>query len=297
VHVRVANLSKTGLVIYSQGREDLIFNVSFLLKPQDPAAPGAVAASPAASGEEIRQLAWIIPVPSLPQSYGQVGDGFFRELDDLVPIYKAVRAGGGGLGGFGGGSLGAEAGADRSRSLLAYPPQAAGDYLIQPLRVAGAKGVMALKAWLIENGFAPMNDRSMAYYAEQGWTFLAIKVNMRGLKVGELQSLSPLRISFPTPRLVFPMKMAAGKVSATLFVLSDTPLPTPAGLLSRFGFKLDASRKVEKKVIAKGSLALLWDSSALREREGAYLYRYTTAQSFLSDGVDPSKFKTDVIFP
>jgi hypothetical protein len=320
VHVRVASLSKTGLVIYGRGREDLIFNVSFTLestlatsghdkdleeKPATESA-GNHADARALSGAKkektslpaaaIKELAWIVPTPSLPLSYGQVDDRCFRELDDLLPIYKSVKTGGG-LGGFGGNGSADPNNKGQQRSLLAYPPQAAGDYTIQPLRAIGPDGVRALKDWLAKNGFVAMNDSALSYYGDHDWTFLAIKANLKGWKAGQRQTLAPLRISFPTNRIVFPMKMASGKINATLFVLSDAALPDPANLLNRFNFRLEGAKPLARKSLEGASLSSLWQQSALKDMAGAYLYRYTTLPAFLSDGVDPSKFATDVIFP
>ncbi len=326
MNVRVGSLSKTGFVIYSQGREDLILNVSFTLEAaqKKPEANGGGAEGPGTGGAdagaarrrgaagvegsedakrsksnpqdlEIKEFAWIVPTPSLPLSYGQVDDLCFHELDDLVPIYKLVRTGGGGLGGFGGG---AEVGEKKpERSLLMYAPQVTGGYTIQPLRAIGREGVRALKDWPAKNGFQPMNDSSLSYYADRGWTLLAIKAAVKGWKTGQAQTLAPLRISFPTSRIVFPMKMATGKVEATLFVLTDTALPDPAKALSSFCFRLDGAKPLARRAVEGKALLRLWQQSALRDAAGAYLYRYTTSPQFLSDGVYPSKFTTDVMFP
>ncbi|HLJ53751.1 MAG TPA: DUF2330 domain-containing protein [Chthonomonadaceae bacterium] len=321
--VRIANLSKTGLIIYNDGREDLVLNVSFMLqsveaKPEGdgqkpPAAtegaakdsqgqPGAgtenMSSKPGASkpkGAEIKEFAWIVPVPSLPLGYAQLDNRCFHELDDLLPVYRLVKSGGG-PGGFGGGQ-GDQGSGRPERSLLAYPPHVTGDYTILPLRVVGPEGVQELKGWLARNGFGPLNEGSLAYYAAHGWTFLAIKANVHGWTAGQAQSLAPLRISFATNRLVFPMKMASGEVNATLFVLTSAELPNPAKALSSFSFRLDGAKPVTRKSLDGTALSRLWQQSALGDRAGAVLYRYTTSPQFLSDGVEPSKFATEVIFP
>jgi len=107
-----------------------------------------------------------------------------------------VKRGGGGLfGGFGGGEAGGLGGGKADgkpeRSLLVFPSTTSGVYTMQPLRALGPKGVEELKSWLASNGFNPMNDRSLEYYADRNWTFLAIKARVQGLKAGWTGTLSP----------------------------------------------------------------------------------------------------------
>ena len=93
------------------------------------------------------------------------------------------------------------------------------------------------------------------------------------------------------------MKMASGKVEATLFVLSSEELPDPAKVLKSFCFRLDGMKSVARRDINGNALSRLWQQSALQDTACAHLYRYTTAPQFLADGVYPSRFVTDVIFP
>lgn len=313
--VRITNLSKTGVILFNQGREDLIFSVTFTLEAmktktrpkqetvnkeengtetshQEGAeqAPGSEPAEKAKPEQtppeaEIKELAWIVPVPSMPASFGQVDAQCFSELDDLIPIYRLERTGGWGFGGGGGGEQ------KPTRSLLVYPARISGDYLIQPLRATGKEGVQALKAWLDQHDFTPMSERAMSYYAANNWTFLAIKVRTKGLAAGKSQTLNPLRISFPTNRLVFPMKMAEGTVSATLFVLSDVQLPHPAQILSNFGFEFQGAKAIAREGLRQKKILDLWKQSGLRNGTEAYLYRYQ------ANAITPSSFSTDVIFP
>ena len=309
--MRVSTLSKTALVLYSQGVEDLIFNVNFTLenlskakeKPEAKAIEQKQEAADLNSdGEaavavekpkppvettvpEMSEMAWVVPVPTVPTSYRQEEDQCFKELDDLFPVYRYATSGGG----FGGSSEKSET--RKERSLIVYPPQTVGDYAVTPLRALGKEGIAALKDWLEENNFAPMSEQALKYYAGNNWTFLAIKVKARELKAGVPQALHPLHVTFRSPKIVFPMKMAEGKVSATLFVMTDTPLPTPDKAFQPFGFDFQGARKLFREDAAKKELAHFWRESGLRKSERAYLYRYQ------AEGITPSKFTTDVCYP
>lgn len=309
--VRFTKLSKIALVLYSQGVEDLIFNVNFTLENQPKAkekpeektieenreAAGLNSDSEVvdavekpksverAAAPELKELAWVVPVPTVPTSYRQEEDQCFKELDDLLPIYKYMAIGGG----FGGSSDKGEK--HQERSLLVYPSQITGDYAITPLRVLGKEGIAALKEWLEAYDFAPMSEQALKYYADNNWTFLAIKVKAREMKTGASQTLHPLHVTFRSSKIVFPMKMAEGKVSATLFIMTDTPLPIPGRAFLPFGFDFQGARKLFREDVAKKELAHFWRESGMRKSEGAYLYRYK------AEGITPSKFTTDVCFP
>ncbi len=309
--MRVSTLSKTALVIYSQGVEDLIFNVNFTLenlpkakeKPEGKAIEEKQEAADLNSGGEaavaaekqiplvemtvpkLNEMAWVVPVPTVPTSYRQEESQCFKELDDLLPVYRNASIGGG----FGGSSEKSET--RKERSLIVFPSQTVGDYAVTPLRALGKEGNAVLKEWLEENDFVPMSEQALKYYAENNWTFLAIKVKAREMKAGVPQALHPLHVTFRSPRIVFPMKMAEGKVSATLFIMTDTPLPTPDRAFQPFGFDFQGARKLFREDVAKKELAHFWRESAMRKSEGACLYRYQAV------GITPSKFTTDVCYP
>lgn len=240
---------------------------------------------------EMKDFAWVVAVPTMPTGFKQVDDLCFKELDDLIPIFQNVTRGGsfgGGAGGFGGAD---NAEGRKERSLIVYSSQITGDYQIQPIRAIGKVGVTALQEWLEQNDYSPMSELAMKYYAENNWTFLAIKVNAKGMKTGVSQTLHPLRISFRSTYPVLPMKMAEGKVSATFFLMTDMPLPSPKSALSQFGFELQGARAFPRELLDNTKLLDVWNQSALKNKEGAYLYRYQAIN------INPSLFSTDVYYP
>ena len=101
----------------------------------------------------------------------------------------------------------------------------AGPYEITPIQASGAEAVDALNAYLSEEGFRPLADELAAFYAEKGWTFLAVKVPSTSTGAGiENGALPPLQLSFETPNPVVPMKLEAGmgRFDARVYLFLDS---------------------------------------------------------------------------
>jgi hypothetical protein len=99
-----------------------------------------------------------------------------------------------------------------------------GGYDVSRLR---ANDPRALGRWLDEHGYAtPAGAQPiLAEYVRRGWRYVAIR-----LAKGQEGSLTPLRIAFPTPSLVYPMRLsrlATKPVSVTLYVLADREQQVP----------------------------------------------------------------------
>jgi hypothetical protein len=81
----------------------------------------------------------------------------------------------------------------------------------------------ALTAWLQQNGYTltPEQSAQFAQYAAKGWSFVAVKLAADPALSGTLE---PIRISFPSPTLVYPAGLsrasAAGE-TLQVAVLSD----------------------------------------------------------------------------
>jgi hypothetical protein len=81
----------------------------------------------------------------------------------------------------------------------------------------------ALDTWLADNGYAmPAGAKSIfADYVKEGWRYVAIR-----LADDSSGRLKPLRVSFPTDELVYPMRLTqlgTQPVDLTLYVLGDGP--------------------------------------------------------------------------
>jgi hypothetical protein len=86
-----------------------------------------------------------------------------------------------------------------------------------------ANDVAGLGAWLADNGFvvSAETSASLGQYVAQNWSFVAIKVAAEPTLTG---TVDPIRVSFATPSLVYPVGMsradATGR-SMRLYVLGE----------------------------------------------------------------------------
>jgi hypothetical protein len=80
-----------------------------------------------------------------------------------------------------------------------------------------------LRKWLADNGYSirPAVSDALGPYVRDGWSFVAIRLTSTDPIVG---GLKPLRMTFPSSQLVYPMRLsvaAASPQQVTVFALSD----------------------------------------------------------------------------
>ncbi len=167
-------------VFYRNGREQLIISPSY----QGP--PGG--------------FAWVVPVPRRPQ-VKVLGGALFHELARVVePAPPVVRRKG---------VEEAGAAATKGRAVTVLERETVGAYDVSVL--AATEGG-ALQEWLAHNGYAlpGVAQRPLAEYVRERWTFVACRVKTpaiaRGLQQG---TLAPLSLTFPTPAVVYPMRLSS----------------------------------------------------------------------------------------
>ncbi len=217
--VSLGESGQEALILYENGVEDLVLRVALR------------------SDRPLSELAWVVPVPTVPEEYGLARRGLFRALARWVRLRWTpdprlrVRST----------SRGRKGGA-----LRLLPPVRVGPYRVQPIQGRGPEAVEALSRWMAEHGFAAIPDESTRYYQERNWTFLAIRVQPpEGADLPSKSSLPPLRIRFRTPRIVYPLKFSShmGQMAVRLYVLTPKPL-SPSDLLGarRRGFHVWSAR-------------------------------------------------------
>ena len=179
----VTQSGQQGIVVHANGIEDLVLQVDY-------------------QGLATQKIGWIVPVPASPTDYG-VGDlQVFRDVGEWVNLRREQPQP-----------------RSRSRSLshtaatqapLRFgEPARVGPFDIQPIQGAGPGAAEALNAWMRDNEFQPLPVQTLSYYVQRSWTFLAIRATPE--EGGELASaggLPPLRITFPSERAVYPLKLS-----------------------------------------------------------------------------------------
>ncbi|NGO78824.1 DUF2330 domain-containing protein [Streptomyces sp. YC504] len=187
---------------------------------------------------DAREAAWIMPVPS--RADVRLGDrALFDELAELTaPVHKERRYFWPREGDFpfsdGEAGDGAGAGAPESSA----PVGVTGRERLGPFDVARltASDPDALADWLEQEGFRLPERLSQALrpYVDQGWSYVAIRLapdEGGGSTLGG--ALDPLKISFASDRLVYPMRLsqlAAQPQHLELYVLAAHRMETRSAI-------------------------------------------------------------------
>lgn len=203
---KIEEKGQVGLVIHHAGREELILRVDYGVK----------------AGKAPERLAWVVPVPSNPDHYATVHRRVFSELASLTAprVRRAAR-----------GPV-AKGAKSMGTGIVLLEPSRVGPYDIQPIAGQGRESGPALNTWLTGHGFQAVKKKTMAWYLDAGWTFLAIGIGPeKGQKrLDPAGSLRPLRISFASDRIVYPLKFSShqGSFPVTLYVLTRSGLKSVA---------------------------------------------------------------------
>ena len=264
-HKDINEPTQKAIIVWDEGREDLILQVKY--------------------DGPVDEFGWLVPVPSLPVVQKGSMDCFY-ELSRYTQQHFGPQAVANS--GFGG----------RSQSLGGEEPtvkvietKTVGAYEVA---VLSAKDAGSLETWLKENEFAFPSEKGDVFksYIDQGWYFVAVKIQLHagmGFKLsssapkktsatvsaktrsqlakGELQ---PLHLSFATDKCVFPLKISSvnGKPSEVqLYVLSPQPL-----IERRMYEKRERELAVLKVQTAKEAKIISHNLQALRLSSAIYAY-------------------------
>lgn len=136
------------------------------------------------------EIAWVLPLPSLPSSYEEIEPTVFLKMLDKLP---------GGSLGFGGKS---KALSVPKKEILIHPPQVFGQYRIEPIEILKDGASKPFNEWLKKNGFNSMPEDLQKPYLNKGSVFLAIRAKISG-KTAELK---PLHITYSSDSLSYPLR-------------------------------------------------------------------------------------------
>ena len=173
------------IVFWNQGREELVVKNDFRIVPgPDGGLPG--------------RIAWVIPLPAAPDHYAVEDVEIFREMfqawQERQPPLKNDSKG------------------LPRNGIEILEAVSVGESEIQPIRATGEEGAKALGEWLAENGFGEIPAANMAWYVERSWVWLAVEVSAARGEESLVRngSLRPLRVSFATADIVYPVLFSAG---------------------------------------------------------------------------------------
>jgi hypothetical protein len=162
-------------------------------------------------------VALVVPTPA-PATVTEGDKATFAELDTLTAPRVEQRRHWvlGPLGSSGRAPL--EAAAPRG-------PTVVNQVHLGPLEATTLAGgdLTGLQKWLDDNGYLirPAVSDALGPYVRDGWSFVAIRLTSSDPIVG---GLNPVRMSFPSTQLVYPMRLSVAAASpqhVTIFTLSD----------------------------------------------------------------------------
>lgn len=264
------------LLTLKDGRESIVLSLDL--------------ADPRAAAGADRRAAVVLPVPATPTVTAVRGD----QVDVFGQLARATMPLPGESSGSGDGD-GATAGAAPGVKLLSR--ERVGGYDVSRLR-AGDAG--ALQRWLDGHGYrtpAAAQPILRRYVAER-WAFVAIRLAPGSVGAGT-RALRPLRISFASERIVYPLRLSRlsqRPVTAVLYVVGEhrvlakgfdthhaglvdelSPAPTPAVR------RLLDGRYVTKLQISGRTPSSIHDDVVVRQAPSDRLFRATADYPFESE--------------
>jgi hypothetical protein len=173
-----------------------------------------------------RDFAWVVPVPARPR-FSIVQGAPFHELATLT--YPR------GLDQERGRAPAAAVGAAMKSSVRVLERRTVGAY---DVTVLAADAPNALRDWLDRNDYylPPAVVGPLSAYVRERWTFVACRIkNPDNARTGLLTgTLAPLKLTFPTSRPVYPMRLSAANpepFNVLVYVLTPDP---ERGLMGAF---------------------------------------------------------------
>lgn len=285
--------AQKGILFFDNGRQEMVIRPGYKLDTK-----GLKAKDDAIAG--FTTVAWLIPTPSLPDNYKEVDAKLFTELESFTKAEQEW------------GANGIEDGQRSPRShgrpaaggVEFHEQVKAGDYTIQPIKASGELGMVELKAWFKDNGFAEPKESLVRWYTENEYYWLAVKLhNPKGLLANG--QVKPLQIGFKTDKPVYPVRIneGAGKFDLELWVVSrkeiDTKKSESLGLKTveqRDPTMHQSNRETKFADLPAEVRKVAQDREGLNAMKEGKLYCYRFFATGVNDKIDLSKWKGDLSF-
>lgn len=147
-------------------------------------------------GELPEDMAWVFPLPSVPDDYKEIEGDIFSELgkffSERAPIPRGAPPGMWRKGMI-------------AQGIIVHEKETVGDYEIVPIEIADeAIGGEALNQWLRRQGYAEVGEEIQGPYLKKGAAFLAIKVKPKS----DSTELKPLLIRYRSEEMRFPLRFS-----------------------------------------------------------------------------------------
>jgi hypothetical protein len=169
-----------------------------------------------------KEIAWVLPFPSLPSAYEEINGPFFERIKSLFP-----DATDGMLGETKGNGPNKRSGAQPGIKI--HKTVEAGSFKIQPIEILSDSAFQELSDWLKKNKYNPMPAELQKPYLKKGAAFLAIRMQM-DFPGGELRSKS-LHVTYKADDLSLPIRFTheTRTFDLDLYVFSSKELKKDLG--------------------------------------------------------------------
>lgn len=285
--------AQKGLIFFADGQEQLVLRPSYKVEGE-----GLKVKNDAVEG--FTTLAWIVPVPNLPDSYKEADAKLFSELADFTEAEETLSADNARRG-----KHEDWDGPDENEGAEFLEEVKVGDYTIQPVKAKGEIGAIELNGWLKDNSFGEVDAAVMKHYTDNDYFWLAVKLH-RAEGLPQNGEVKPLQISFKTDKPIFPMKINQGRGSfdLELWVITkdeiDTTKTKAQGLETieqQDLFMEQNNRKSEFTKLPTVVKDLIDGDAGLKGLKQGDLYCYRFFGVGMDDKVDLSKLESDLTFP
>lgn len=221
----ISQNAQEAVMIWHDGREELVLRIDYAI--------GGAETMP-------EQFAWIVTVPNEPDAYAVSDATLFREMFRFAErhLHQQPRS-----------NSRAEGVAASAGGIELGTQVQVGPYDIQPVRAHGKAALEGLNQWLANNEFPTEDPAHMAYFVENGFTFLCIKVRPAGSDdaVAPGGVLPPLQLSFASERPYYPLRFSSrqGVFDVNLYVLTRQPFDygDSKQMLERINWRQARSKK------------------------------------------------------
>jgi len=202
------------LILHADGHEELVLRVRPFFREAD---------------EPPSHLAWLVTVPTKPTAYRTASSEVFGEARvlhaRLQAFYDAQEPRDLNL-------LTTSASVDSAAARGSWgldisEPVTVGPYTITEVRTLGGAAVEELNRYLETNGFGTEDPDHLAWFAENEFTFLCIRIDPPegSVRLGQHLDLVPLQIGFESERPYYPGKYSANQGDFGLELTLVTPDP------------------------------------------------------------------------
>ena len=282
--------AQKGLIFYADGYETMVLRPSYKVEGE-----GLKVKNDAVEG--FTTVAWIVPVPNLPDSYKEADEKMFSKLADFTKPFEMISEDSW-KGDPADGKLSKE-----KNGVEFLEEVKVGDYTIQPVKAKGEIGGIELKGWLTDNGFGGVEDDVLKYYLDNDFYWLAVKLH-RAEGLPQNGEVKPLQISFKADAPVYPIKINQGRGSfdLELWVITkkeiDLEKSRAFGLLTieqQDSMMGQTARKTKFEELPK-EVRSVADREALKNLKEGEIFCYRFFGAGLDGATNLAKLDTDLKF-